>query len=114
MVEHISKINIILSRVLKIGAYLAIALMVLGLVLFKGGFSIDTSILGLNSVFRGVFQLNPLALMTIGLLVLILTPVLRVLAAALTFLLIEKDRKYFFISAGVFIILMISILLAYV
>ena len=102
-------INAILSLILKTGAYIGIAFMLAGLALFRGSFQPQSAAMPLSGLRQGIMKGDPLSLITLGLIILILTPVLRVLGAALTFLLVEKDRKYFLISLGVLIILLISI-----
>lgn len=112
MIAQSAKINIILSLILKIGAYIGVLFMALGLLLFRGQFLTRTQLVKLPVAFSGILHFDPLSLITIGLLILILTPALRVLAAALTFLLVEKDKKYFLISTGVLILLLLSIAIA--
>lgn len=109
------KINLIISTILKIGAYIGIGLMIIGLLLLiknQGDLSINTKITPLFIAFQELIHFQPISLITVGLLVLIATPIIRVLAAALSFLLVGKDRKYFLISTGVLTILFVSILLA--
>lgn len=106
------KINIILSNILKIGAFIGVALMVLGLLLYRGNFLSEAKAQPISQAISGLFSLEPFSLITLGLVVLILTPLLRVIGAALSFLLVEKDHKYFWISTGVFVILVISIAIA--
>lgn len=106
------KINIILSNILKVGAYLGVAFMVLGLLLYRGNFLSEARALPISEAIGGLFSLDPFSLITLGLVILILTPLLRVIGAALSFLIVEKDHKYFWISTGVFVILVISIAIA--
>jgi len=60
-----------------------------------------------GDIFRGVAKLDPSATVNFGLLVLLITPVARVIAAMIAFAL-EKDRKYAFVSFAVLVILAIS------
>lgn len=61
-------------------------------------------------VFGGLAHGDPLAIVTLGLLVLLITPVMRVLVSVLAFA-IERDWRYVGITALVFVILIISFLL---
>lgn len=106
------KINVILSNILKIGAFIGVALMVLGLFLYRGGFLSEAKAQSIPKAIGGLSSFDPFSLITLGLIALILTPLMRVIGAALSFLLVEKDRKYFWISTGVFVILIISIAIA--
>ncbi|MEN6521476.1 MAG: DUF1634 domain-containing protein [Armatimonadota bacterium] len=60
-------------------------------------------------ILRGVIRLNPSAIINLGLLVLLLTPVVRVIAAMLAFF-AEKDRKFGLVSLTVLVILAVSAL----
>src|SRR5512146_2694628 len=79
--------------VLRIGAYLSIALIVLG-----GLVSLTHAAIGRQITEAGV-------------LVLMSTPITRVLVAAIVFWR-EDDRRYAWISIGVFVILIVSSLMA--
>ena len=59
------------------------------------------------AILRGVAQLDPAATISLGLLVLLITPVARVIAAMIGFVL-EGDRKYALISLGVLAILVLA------
>jgi uncharacterized membrane protein len=63
-----------------------------------------------GEVFAGVGQAKPYAVIALGLLVLIATPVLRVAASVLTFLW-ERDLLYAFITAYVLTVLIVSFFL---
>ncbi len=63
-----------------------------------------------GDVFSGLAQLKPFALIALGLVLLIATPVLRVAASVVIFLL-ERDYAYVFITLLVLVILLVSFLL---
>jgi len=102
------------STILFIGSFCAAGLLVLGLgmSLFQTkphpglttspGFSLSTSI---GSLLRG----EPTAVINIGILVMVLTPFLRVVVAAFSFLL-EKDLTYASVAFGVMLILLATML----
>jgi uncharacterized membrane protein len=72
---------------------------------FHGEAAFLTSIGG---VIRGAATLDPLALMQLGLLILIATPVARVLFAAFAFA-VERDWMYVVVSLIVFTVLMATL-----
>jgi len=62
----------------------------------------------IGGVIRGAVALDPLALMQLGLLILIATPVARVLFAAFAFA-VERDWMYVVVSLIVFTVLMATL-----
>lgn len=110
MQEDIRKSDQIISRVLRYGSGLSIVFMLSGLVLFvikkyhQAGAG-KTPFLGIHQALAGCLVLDPVALMTTGILILLLTPLLRVVAAFFTFLLVEKDTVYAAVALGVLLIL---------
>ncbi|KNZ69392.1 hypothetical protein Tfer_2031 [Thermincola ferriacetica] len=107
-------INRILAMLLRAGSALSVVLMAAGMALAlaaDGGLEGQRAVgLGFFQVIAGVMELNPPAVMTLGILVLLFTPFLRVIGAFLSFLLIEKDIKYSLISFGVLLIMTLSLL----
>ncbi len=107
-------INRILAMLLRAGSALSVILMAAGLMLALaavGGLEGQRAAgLGFIKVITGVMELNPLAIMTLGILVLLFTPFLRVIGAFISFLMIEKDIKYSLISFGVLLIMALSLL----
>ena len=95
---------------------LSAAVILLGLILFPfraGGFSSDRLLAfpqTLGEVWAGLLILRPQAIITLGLLLLIATPVMRVAVSVAAFAL-EHDRRYIVITLAVLAILMISIFL---
>jgi uncharacterized membrane protein len=67
--------------------------------------------LPLNELFSQIIPLNPMVLLNLGILVLLATPILRVIIALVSFSL-ERDKLYLIISATVLIILLISLIFA--
>jgi uncharacterized membrane protein len=61
-----------------------------------------------SAIVAGILELRPIALAQAGLLVLLATPVLRVMASVVAFAL-EGDRLYVAITVGVLAILLLSI-----
>ncbi|UCB52231.1 MAG: DUF1634 domain-containing protein [Candidatus Zixiibacteriota bacterium] len=102
------------STILLIGSFCAAGLLVLGLglsffqtqpqadITASPGFSLSKSI---GSLLRG----EPTAVINLGILVMMLTPFLRVVVAAFSFLL-EKDLTYASVAFGVMLILLFTML----
>lgn len=67
--------------------------------------------MGLRQALAGAVGLEPVALMTLGILVLLLTPFLRVVAVFFSFMLIEKDFRYTLVSMGVLMVLAASLVI---
>lgn len=112
MRQNVQKSEKIIVKILRLGSGLSIALMIAGLGLFlaKGG-SVElqkAGFAGLHSLLAGVATLEPISIMTLGVIVLLLTPMFRVIAAVFSFLIIERDIKYALISLGVLVILAVS------
>jgi len=105
-------IEIIISNTLRIGVLLSASIIFAGLILFfiYGSGYDGTISYRLNDILNGVFTLKPFAIINLGLLLLILTPVMRVVMSLIIFIL-EKDYKYIFITLTVLTILMTSFIL---
>jgi len=120
--ENSSKIEVILSYILITGVILSLLLMISGMALFyleSGSFNIsrDPSMFIQGSNFFGfiinIFKGNgpentALLLLTIGTIILMLTPFIRVVASLIYFIWI-RDKKYIFITLIVLIILIITL-----
>ena len=101
---------------LRIGAYSAFVILILGLVLFlfiSPEPAQDARLLPMSpgEFLSSLFKFQPLGVINFGLLVLMFTPMLRVIIALFSFLKL-KDSKYSLISLGVFLILAFGLLVA--
>jgi uncharacterized membrane protein len=101
---------------LRIGAYSAFIILISGLVLFLFTSLGTTPNAGLlptsfGKFLSSLFKFQPLGVINLGLLVLMFTPLLRVIIALISFLKL-KDSKYSLISLGVFLILTFGLLVA--
>lgn len=114
------RIEVIVGVLLRTGVILAAAVVLIGAVLYlaRHGHEIPnyTSFHGepesLKSpveIFQGVLHLSARAIIQLGLLLLIATPVARVLFSAIAFA-IERDRMYVIITLVVLVILLLSLL----
>lgn len=110
--DHLRRAELLISGVLRGGVALSIGILVLGVVLFFVGGGTDTQppAQTLADVAQGVLAGSPLATIMLGLLVLLVTPVLRVLVSIAAFAL-EHDWRYVAITTLVLVILAISFVL---
>ncbi|AZK45003.1 DUF1634 domain-containing protein [Paenibacillus lentus] len=112
--ERTAEVEIAVSKMLRIGIVLAGLVIVVGLILFlvtgDSGYPEDTFPTSLPDIFQGVLQLKSVAIIEVGLILLILTPVFRVFVSMLAFI-HEKDYRFVVISIFVLIILAISFVL---
>lgn len=115
--ERLRQTELIISLVLRGGVLLAAAIIALGVVLFylgtlrAGGYPSHLVYpKSAGAVFAGLAHGDPVSVIALGLLVLLLTPVLRVLVSVVTFAM-EHDWRYTGITLLVFCILLVSFLL---
>jgi uncharacterized membrane protein len=111
------RMDLLISYVLRGGVTLSAGLLILGALLYYARvFSAGTPAHPppfphtLAGVFHGLAQGDPLAILSLGLLVLLLTPVARVVVSILAFAR-ERDRLYVAITTLVLLILLVSFLL---
>lgn len=109
--DHIEKR---IGLALRVGVAIAAIFMIVGFILlainFKNNFA-GFSEISLISILNGLFDLNPYSFMLFGIFLLILTPVIRVVSSIILFAQ-SKDRLYTVITALVFVILVISFIVA--
>ena len=117
--------NVIISKVLRYGVLLSSAVIVLGtgLLLASEGLSSATPYLAYDpgrvphgafpvtpsALLQGVLAFSPFAVIELGILILLATPVSRVLFSVFLFA-AERDRTYVYITLGVLCLLLFSIL----
>ncbi|HET8996990.1 MAG TPA: TSUP family transporter [Acetobacteraceae bacterium] len=109
----IRKTELIISGVLRGGVLLSVAVILGGIawfyaLRFAGALPHPTFPDTLPAVWQGLKMANPLAIVVLGLLILLATPVLRVAVSIVAFAL-EEDRTYVIITALVLAILLFSI-----
>jgi len=114
MNEKKEKIDIYVSNILLIGSYSAAVLSLIGLLMLlfftrTTPVQLESKPLSFSLFFSYLKEKNPLAFLNLGILVMMLTPLFRVMTAALSFFL-EKDYKFVLIASGVLIILLVSII----
>ncbi|MDG6999089.1 MAG: DUF1634 domain-containing protein [Nitrososphaerota archaeon] len=107
------KLEGIISLTLRTGVILSSILVVSGSVLYFVTGSISTltsSSFGLDQIATGLTAGDPIAIILLGVVILILTPVLRVFELFLNYLW-EKDRLYVLLSFLVFFFMVFGIVL---
>ncbi len=117
--SKMKKENLLYSNVnlfLKIGSYSAFILVILGVILFliaSDGSALTSKELPLSmkELLLNLSRVQPQGFINLGLLALMFTPMLTVLAALLSFFRL-KDLKYVAISSGVFLILFSGLMIA--
>ena len=109
--------ELIISNVLRGGVLLSAAIILLGVVLFYARAAatghtpaITSYPTSLPAVWRGLTQGDALAIISVGLLILLATPVVRVAVSIVAFAL-EGDRRYVIITTLVLLILLASFIL---
>lgn len=97
---------------LRVGVYLATTVIMIGLALFfitgNSGYPPDIFPRTANEMLTGIMQVKPAAITGAGLFLLILTPVFRVAASVVSFLL-ERDYLYTMITLIVLAVLLFSL-----
>ena len=112
------KMEMFIGRMLRVGVFTACAIAIMGGILYivqKGGTQVDfaefTSAMAVESigdVIRGVAALDAISVIQLSLLILIATPIMRVVVSVVAFA-IEKDYLYVFITLIVLIIIVFNI-----
>jgi uncharacterized membrane protein len=109
--HRVRQAEILISRVLRGGVILSaviIGIGLLGVLLHPGNQASSLPALdSLGAVWRGLLAGDPLAVIMVGLLVLLATPVLRVAVSVVAFAL-EGDFRYVAITCLVLLILLVS------
>ena len=107
------ELEFFISRILRFGVLFAAAVVSLGVLLWilKGdsGYDAGTYPIALGTIIRDSMALRPLAVIQLGLLFLVLTPVFRV-AASLVIFARGRDWTYTVVSCIVLLLLLLSLL----
>ncbi|KIL38343.1 membrane protein [Gordoniibacillus kamchatkensis] len=112
--KDVSDVELAVSRWLRIGVYVSATVIIFGLILFfvrgSSGYQGDAYPNSLPDIVRGIMALRPYAVIMLGIILLILTPVLRVAISVWVFKR-EGDKLYVGITSIVLVILIVSFLL---
>lgn len=105
-------VEVVVSLFIRIGVIMSGTVIITGMLMFllsgHSGYPDDTYPTSIREIIMGCLSLKPYGIMLTGLVLLILTPVLRVGVTIIVFLK-EKDYIYVAITSIVFIILIISL-----
>lgn len=99
------RMNRTMYLVLVTGMVLSFSIMAIGLVMYALDPTEGTT-LSLDKIVDGIVHGNPIAVIDLGIVILIATPLVRVMAAGLTF---GIERDYRFVGISVFVLAMILI-----
>ena len=102
-----------IAAVLRYGSLFSAAVMAVGvaLALWRRQVLPQTGTLSVGNLLNNVLHQDPAAITELGILLLLLTPVFRVVVAVVSFAL-ERDTKYVLIALGVFLVVLGSIIFA--
>jgi uncharacterized membrane protein len=102
-----------IAVVLRYGSIFSAVVMALGLAmaLWQREVMPRSGTLSAAALLNSALHLDPAAITELGILLLLLTPVFRVVVAVISFGL-ERDTKYLLISLGVFLVVLASIIFA--
>lgn len=110
----VEEVELAVSKILRICVIVSAVFIAVGLLMFlfsgQSGYPGDTFPTTLKDIFSGLVELKPYAIISLGLLFLIMSPVIRVAVSILVFLK-ERDYLYVAITGLVFLILIISFFL---
>jgi uncharacterized membrane protein len=112
--SSIENVELIISKMLRIGVLLSAAFILVGLTMFlmtgESGYPYETYPTTLTEIWSGLIVGKSYAIILTGLFLLILTPVFRVVVSLVTFW-IERDMLYVLITSIVLLVLCISFIL---
>ena len=104
-------LNDVVHRILIIGLLLSTVLLLIGLLLdLLTGQALPAATLPPADAFQRVLELRPSGFLSLGLLVLLFTPVVRVIGSIVVFLW-ERDWLYFGVTVFVFMVMLLSVIL---
>ena len=107
--QALQEINAVVHRVLILGLGLSTALMLFGLALelIQHG-KLPDAMVPLDQIFTQLAALQPAAFLSLGLLTLIATPILRVIGSIIGFV-YERDWRYALVTLVVLLVVILSI-----
>jgi uncharacterized membrane protein len=100
----------VVQPILRWGMVLSLVLMLFGLTLGFVTGGQDASVVPLEKIPGRLFELDPAAFLTLGIVLLIATPLARVFGALCVFLR-ERDRKFVLVSLAVLLSVALAVLL---
>jgi len=109
MSEQLSLCRVV-QPILRWGMVLSLSLMLLGLVLGILTGAKEAGVMPLEDIPSGLLELDPAAFLTLGIVLLIATPLARVLGSLCVFIR-ERDRKFILVSLGVLLAVAVAVLI---
>jgi uncharacterized membrane protein len=104
----------LVERLLSVAIGVSVSLMLLGVALgLAAGDGLPDAVLGVSGLPEALMRWEPAAYLSLGLLVLMATPFIRV-AGALVVFAMERDRRYVLVTAAVLAVMCLSVLLGQV
>jgi len=104
------RLNEILRLVLLVGMLLSVGVLILGLLMFSlCGAGWEETTLSLGEIAEGLMEGNPVAVIDLGILLLIATPLTRVIASLVVFLM-EGERKFVAVALAVLTVVSMAVL----
>ena len=100
----------VVQPILRWGMILSLALMFFGLVLGIVTGSHEASVVPLERIPSEILEMDPAAFLTLGIVLLIATPLARVIGALCVFIR-ERDRKFVLVSLAVLLSVAMAVLL---
>lgn len=100
----------VVQPILRWGMVLSLAMMLFGLTLGIATGAGPTKVLSLDRIPAGILELDPMAFLSLGIVLLIATPLSRVIGALCVFIQ-ERDRKFVLISLGVMAMVALAVLI---
>ena len=110
-VHHMDPVERTIRAILLAGIAVSVALMAVGLVLgVAHGTMLPRAMVPLSALPEALARLDPAAYVSLGLMVLVATPFVRVVGSLVAFV-VERDRAYVLITATVLVVMCLGVLL---
>lgn len=102
-----SRLNVVVSRLLRAGLLVSVMILVIGVVLALAGRGVPVPThTSLRTMPRAVSNLEAGGFFSLGLFVLLLTPVARVVVLLVTF---SRDRQWFFAGVSAIVLILLAL-----
>jgi uncharacterized membrane protein len=102
-----SRLNVVVSRLLRAGLLLSVAILVIGVVLVALGRGVPIpSHTSLKAMPRAILNLEAGGFFSLGLFVLLVTPAARVVVLLVTF---SRDRQWFFAGVSAIVLILLTL-----
>lgn len=109
--HHMDPVERTIRTILLAGIAVSVALMAVGLVLgVAHGTMLPRAMVPLSALPAALAHLDPAAYVSLGLIVLVATPFVRVVGSLVAFA-VERDRAYVLITATVLVVMCVGVLL---